>query len=60
MNVSVETLQEVDEVGPRIANSIQEFFAEPRNRDLVKRLGKYLNFKGEKNNVAPRWPERLS
>jgi DNA ligase (NAD+) len=48
MNASVETLQEVDEVGPRIANSIQEFFAEPRNRDLVKRLGKYLNFKGEK------------
>ena len=44
----VESLQEVDEVGPRIANSIQEFFAEPRNRDLVKRLGKYLNFKGEK------------
>ena len=48
MNASAETLQEVDEVGPRIANSIQEFFAEPRNRDLVKRLGKYLNFKGEK------------
>jgi DNA ligase (NAD+) len=48
MNASVESLQEVDEVGPRIANSIQEFFAEPRNRDLVKRLGKYLNFKGEK------------
>jgi DNA ligase (NAD+) len=48
MNASAETLQEVDEVGPRIANSIQEFFAEPRNRDLVKRLSKYLNFKGEK------------
>ncbi|HET8888292.1 MAG TPA: NAD-dependent DNA ligase LigA [Candidatus Angelobacter sp.] len=48
MNASVEELQEVDEVGPRIATSIQEFFAEPRNRDLVKRLGKYLNFKGEK------------
>jgi len=48
MYASAESLQEVDEVGPRIANSIQEFFAEPRNRDLVKRLGKYLNFKGEK------------
>jgi DNA ligase (NAD+) len=48
MNASVESLQEVDEVGPRIANSIQEFFAESRNRDLVHRLGKYLNFKGEK------------
>jgi DNA ligase (NAD+) len=48
MNASVESLQEVDEVGPRIANSIQEFFAEPRNRDLVSRLGNYLNFRGEK------------
>src|SRR4051812_41750159 len=48
MNASAESLQEVDEVGPRIANSIQEFFVEPRNRDLVKRLSKYLNFKGEK------------
>ncbi|HEY1525413.1 MAG TPA: NAD-dependent DNA ligase LigA [Candidatus Angelobacter sp.] len=48
MAASVDELQEVDEVGPRIATSIQEFFAEPRNRDLVKRLGKYLTFKGEK------------
>jgi DNA ligase (NAD+) len=48
MNADAVTLQEVDEVGPRIANSIQEFFAEPRNRELVNRLGKYLNFKGEK------------
>ena len=48
MAASPHELQEVDEVGPRIATSIQEFFAEPRNRDLVKRLGKYLNFKGEK------------
>src|SRR5690242_8341717 len=48
MNASAGELQDVNEVGPRIATSIQEFFAEPRNRDLVKRLGKYLNFKGEK------------
>ncbi|HEV7523212.1 MAG TPA: NAD-dependent DNA ligase LigA [Candidatus Angelobacter sp.] len=48
MSASAETLQEVDEVGPRIANSIQEFFAEPRNRELVNRLSKYLNFKGER------------
>ena len=49
MNASVESLQEVDEVGPRIANSIQEFFAEPRNVALVERLKEHgLNFKGEK------------
>jgi len=31
-------LQEVDEVGPRIAQSIVEFFQEPKNRALVKQL----------------------
>ena len=33
-----EELQEVNEVGPRIAESIVEFFQEPKNRELVKRL----------------------
>jgi len=31
-------LQEVNEVGPRIAKSIVEFFQEPKNRALVKQL----------------------
>jgi DNA ligase (NAD+) len=48
MNASVEELEEVNEVGPRIAQSIHEFFAEPSNRKLVERLGKFLNFKGIK------------
>ena len=48
MNASVEELQEVNEVGPRIAESIHEFFAEPRNRKLVERLRKYLTFTGKK------------
>src|SRR5271167_641537 len=38
MNASEEELQQVNEVGPRIAQSIVEFFQEPRNRELVKRL----------------------
>ena len=33
-----EELQEVDEVGPRIAESIVEFFKESANRKLVERL----------------------
>jgi DNA ligase (NAD+) len=37
-NASEEELQEVDEVGPRIAESIVEFFQEPKNRELVKQL----------------------
>jgi DNA ligase (NAD+) len=33
-----EELQHVEEVGPRIAKSIVEFFAEPKNRELVEEL----------------------
>jgi DNA ligase (NAD+) len=45
----VEELQNVKEVGPRIAESIAEFFAAPANRRLVERLGKTgLAFEGKK------------
>jgi DNA ligase (NAD+) len=46
---SVEELQNVNEVGPRIAESIVEFFSIPANRKLVERLGEAgLAFKGKK------------
>jgi DNA ligase (NAD+) len=38
MNASEDDLQQVNEVGPRIAQSIAEFFGEARNRTLVKEL----------------------
>ena len=45
----VEELQNVEEVGPRIAESIVEFFSIPANRKLVERLGEAgLVFKGKK------------
>ncbi len=48
-NAALEALQEVEEVGPRIAASIREFFLEPRNRELVERLRKAgLQFTGVK------------
>ena len=48
-NASVEELQDVGEVGPKIADSIAEFFSNPQNRKLVERLGKAgLAFKGQK------------
>jgi DNA ligase (NAD+) len=48
-NASVEELQNVGEVGPKIAESIAEFFSNPANRKLVERLGKAgLAFKGQK------------
>jgi DNA ligase (NAD+) len=44
-----EELQKVEEVGPRIAKSIVEFFAEPRNRELVDELrAAGLTLKGKK------------
>jgi DNA ligase (NAD+) len=49
MNASEEDLQEVAEVGPRIAKSIVEFFSEPRNRELVNELRDAgLTFRGKK------------
>jgi DNA ligase (NAD+) len=45
----VEELQHVNEVGPRIAESIVEFFAIPANQDLIERLRKAkLRLTGEK------------
>jgi DNA ligase (NAD+) len=46
---AIEELQQVEEVGPRIAESIREFFLEPRNCELVERLRRAgLQFKGRK------------
>ena len=38
MEASVEELEAVNEVGPRVAEAIQEFFAEEKNQALVERL----------------------
>jgi DNA ligase (NAD+) len=35
---SAEELQEANEVGPKVADSIRQFFAEERNRELIERL----------------------
>jgi DNA ligase (NAD+) len=49
VKASEEELQQVEEVGPRIAKSIVEFFAEPKNRELVDELrAAGLTFKGKK------------
>jgi DNA ligase (NAD+) len=48
-NASVEELQSVNEVGPRIAESIVEFFSIAANRKLVERLREAkLTLSGEK------------
>ena len=38
MNADAEALEEVRDVGPEVAASIHQFFAEPRNRSVVERL----------------------
>lgn len=38
MAASAEELERVNEVGPRVAAAIVDFFREPRNRELVERL----------------------
>jgi DNA ligase (NAD+) len=49
MNASSEELEEVNEVGPRIAESIVEFFTDEHNRKLVGDLRKAgLTFTGQK------------
>jgi DNA ligase (NAD+) len=48
MEATVEELRQVNEVGPRIAESIQQFFQEAGNRTLVEKLRPYLNFTGKK------------
>ena len=49
MNASAEELEEVNEVGPRIAESIVEFFADDHNRKLVEDLrDAKLKFTGKK------------
>jgi DNA ligase (NAD+) len=49
MKASEEELVEVNEVGPRIATSIHEFFAEEKNIRLIERLHEAgLQFTGER------------
>jgi DNA ligase (NAD+) len=49
VSASEEELQQVEEVGPRIAKSIVEFFAEPKNRELVEELrAAGLSLRGKK------------
>lgn len=40
MSMSVDRLRAIDDIGPRIAESITAYFADPRNREIVERLRK--------------------
>jgi DNA ligase (NAD+) len=49
---SVEDLEEVPEVGPKVAQSIADFFSEPANRKLIQRL-KEEGLKMTEKRAAP-------
>jgi len=49
---TVEELEEVPEVGPKVAQSIADFFSEPANRKLIQRL-KEEGLKMTEKRVAP-------
>lgn len=52
-NADVETLQQAEEVGPKVAQSIRRFFDEPHNRELIERLRSHgLQFTQEKKAKA--------
>ncbi len=52
MNASIMELLMVDDIGERIALSLQEYFADSSNREIIKRLRTYgLQFKIIKNTV---------
>ncbi len=49
MEASLDELQQVNEVGPRVGQAIYEFFQEPANRALVERLrAAGLKFHGQR------------
>jgi DNA ligase (NAD+) len=53
---SEETLQSVEDVGPKVAAGIRQFFEEDRNRELVERLreaGLMFNHQVAKHNETP-------
>ncbi len=53
MEAGVEELEAVDEVGPRVAQAIHEFFAENKNRALVEKLRHAgLTFTAEKKQKS--------
>jgi DNA ligase (NAD+) len=50
-------LQEANEIGPKVAEAIRDFFGEQQNRELLERLRQLeLQFTAEKRKAAPAGP----
>lgn len=54
---SAEQLQEAEEIGPKVAQSIRTYFAEQRNQQLIERLRQAgLQFNAERKRTAAQGP----
>ncbi|MBV9670438.1 MAG: NAD-dependent DNA ligase LigA [Acidobacteriales bacterium] len=58
-SASDEELQQVEEVGPRVSEAIREFFAEPKNRELVDRL-RAAGLRMTEERTTPSVPQTLT
>lgn len=53
MEADVETISEIDSIGPTIAESVVQFFSQPHNQEIVAALRNYgLTFKMEEKEQA--------
>lgn len=60
-SASPEELVAVDGVGPILAQSVQEFFARPRNREVIEKLRKAgVNFEGPVRATVPEEEQTLA
>ena len=58
MEAPIERMAEIDGIGEVIARSVHEFFANPRNRDVIEKLRRAgVNFEGPD---APELPQTLA
>ncbi|MEP7145651.1 MAG: NAD-dependent DNA ligase LigA [bacterium] len=60
-NATAEEIQNVHEIGPKIAQSVSKFFKDENNIALIKRLkNSGLKFETEKKNSSPKNNEKIS
>ena len=53
LSVSIDTLMDIHDIGPKVAESLVFFFQQPENKNLIVRLKSAgLNFDAEKNETA--------
>jgi DNA ligase (NAD+) len=55
MDVDIETLQQVPDIGPIVAQSVVDFFSEPHNREVIEQL-RFCGIRWVENTSQPDEP----